>query len=176
MRLAIVILAATLPLAASASSIKPTRAAPTLPFNGSWIDCETYQGAEICTYKVLAQRGSRVCGLWHEWATNADYDGRLIATAQGSTAKIDKICGRQGSETRTECQSDKSAPATWEATNRTLFLCRGALYEARPGEAASCKGVNTASGLSKARGRPAQSPDPSELDWLTACVSGADAR
>ena len=32
------------------------------PFDGAWMACETYQGANICAYTLMEQRGDRVCG------------------------------------------------------------------------------------------------------------------
>ncbi len=165
------ILAIGLLFAMPASSAKPA----DQPFAGTWMLCSKYQGYDVCSYNVLAQKGARVCGLWGYWASGRDYQGRLTAIATGQAAKVEKICGRPGSDTSTECARKDTAPETWEQkTDRTLFICKGALYDSRYGEPGLCKGINKDLGTPKARSS-AQSKViifPEDRTWLKACVEG----
>lgn len=52
---------------------------PRAPFDGAWMSCETYRGAQICSYKLMRQSGARVCGVQQYFATNAYYVQRFIA-------------------------------------------------------------------------------------------------
>ena len=167
MRIVSFILAIGLLFAMPASSAKPV----VQPFTGSWIDCDRYQGYDVCSYKLLAQNGSRMCGLWSYWASGKEYQGRLTAKITGQTARIDRICGRPGSDTSTDCARDDGMQETWEPSDRTLFICKGALYESRPGQPISCKRINKDFGMPKAR--VVQSKIMFELEdrgWLKACV------
>lgn len=165
--------AASLGLGVSASKPAPA----TMPFNGAWMSCETYQGAEICDYTQLAQRGNRVCGLQRYFATNAYYEQRFVGTAKANVAQIEKICGDPGSETSTYCTGHAPADAEkvgWEATDEKLFVCNGRLLSASSGEAASCAKATRQSGLPRVRRLGDQGPDAGELAWLASCAGGAE--
>lgn len=164
------ILAIGLLFAMPVSSAKPAEQ----PFAGTWIDCDRYQGYDVCSYKLLAQSGARMCGLWSYWASGKEYQGRLTAKFIGQTAKIDRICGRPGSDTSTECARDDSEPPAWEPSDRTLFICKGALYASHPGQPISCKGINKDLGMPRARGNVQSKAMfvPEDKAWLKACTTG----
>lgn len=171
MRLAVITVATALLFAMPASSAKTV----IQPFAGTWIDCDSYQGDDACSYKLLAQKGARLCGLWSYWASGREYQGRVTATASGRIAKIDQICGRPGSDTSTECTRDKGAQETWEPSSRTMFLCKGALYESRADRPMSCDGIDKDLGLQKARGNIQSKMmfEPTDKAWLKTCVEAA---
>lgn len=169
-RIASFILAIGLLFAMQASSAKPV----IQPFTGSWIACDRYQGYDVCSYKVLAQNGAHICGLWGYWASGREYQGRLAGKVTEQTAKVDRICGRPGSDTSTECARDDSTPQAWEPSDRTLLICKGALYEGRPGQPTSCKGINKDLGMHRARGNVQSKAMfvPEDKAWLKACATG----
>jgi hypothetical protein len=142
-------------------------------YTGTWIHCDKDQRSEGCSYNVLNQKAGRICGIWSYWASGRQYDGRLIATERGVTAKIDKICGRPGSDTSTNCARQGYTP-TWESSNRTLFVCNGALYNVKVGQMSSCRNANKALGMPKARANahPEVRLFAEDKAWLAACAGG----
>jgi hypothetical protein len=92
------------------------------PFAGVWESCAGTDAPEQCSRYLLLQRGKRICGTWSYFASGDSYEGRVIAEATSSLdARRNRICGRPGSETRTECETG------WETIDRPLRLCNGKL-------------------------------------------------
>jgi hypothetical protein len=147
------------------------------PFDGAWMSCETYQGASICSYTLMVQKGARVCGVQRDFATNAYYTQRFIATAEGKSARIDRICGDPGSETDTYCAGGAPAGAEkvgWGTSNRTLHACGSRLYGADKGEAFSCAAARPEAGLPKVRTLSGEGPEPDDAAWMASCAAGKD--
>jgi hypothetical protein len=100
---------------------KPDLPAST-PFAGVWESCAGTDAPEQCSRYLLLQRGKHICGTWSYFASGKSYEGRVIAEAMSSLeARRNWICGRPGSETRTECETG------WETIDRPLRLCNGKL-------------------------------------------------
>lgn len=174
MRLALTIL---LPIAAGVSAATPAPAQAPAPFDGMWRSCEPYQGSEICSYRMLVQRGNRVCGVQRDFATNAYYEHRFVGTVKANVAHIEKICGDPGSETDTYCAGrapDNAAKVGWQAYDEKLFLCNGRLLGASGDDPASCAGVSRQSGLPRVRSEGGDRPQPDDLAWLKSCAAGAE--
>lgn len=135
------------------------------PFAGSWESCAGAGSPDQCSRYQLLQRGKRICGTWSYVASGDSYEGRVVAEAISSVeARRTRVCGRPGSETRTECE------AGWDAIDRPLRLCGGKLSDL-DGKGARCF----------ADFERVERPDPS-LDelaaqaWVEACLSDkADA-
>lgn len=164
-------------IAAAISVAAPAPAAAPAPFDGAWMSCETYRGAEICSYKLLAQRGDRVCGVQRYFATSAYYEQRFVGTVKGGVAQIDKMCGDPGSETDTYCAGRAPRDAAkigWGASNERLFQCRGRLFSTSSDAPVSCKGVTSGMGMPRVRSLGAEGPQPEDRDWLTACAAGRE--
>lgn len=174
MRLAMI---ALLSIAAGVSVAKPAPAQAPAPFDGAWMSCETWQGAEICDYTLLAQRGTRVCGVQRYFATNSYYEQRFVGTVKANVAHIEKICGDPGSETDTYCAGRAPSGAEkvgWGASEEKLFLCNGRLRGASGEDAASCAGATRQSGMPRVRTLGDQGPEPEERAWLASCATGAE--
>jgi hypothetical protein len=139
-------------------------------YTGTWLQCGKDPRSAGCSYNVLNQKAGRICGVWSYWASGRQYDGRLVATVRGATAKIEKICGRPGSDTSTNCTRKGNTP-TWEPSDRTLFVCDGALYNVKVGQMSSCRNANKALGMPKARGNahPEVRLFAEDKAWLAAC-------
>lgn len=158
------------------AGIAASTAAPALtpaPFEGAWMSCDTYQGAEICEYKMLAQRGNRVCGVQRYFATNAYYEQRFVGTVKANVAHIEKICGDPGSETDTHCSGrapEGAEKVGWQATDRRLGLCSGRLFGSRNRH--PCAGASRLVGMPKVADLGEQGPEPEERVWLAACAAG----
>lgn len=168
---------AILSIAAGIALSAPAPASAPAPFDGAWMSCETYRGAEICSYKLLAQRGNRVCGVQRYFATSAYYEQRFVGTAEAGVARIEKICGDPGSETDTYCSGrapGDAAKSGWGASDDKLFLCRGRLFVASGDEAASCTGVRSGAGMPRVRSMRGQGPEPEDRAWLAACAAGRE--
>lgn len=174
---------AILSVAALGCGVSATKPAPVAePFTGKWMRCETWQGAEICEYKQLVQRGNRVCGVQRYFATNAYYEQRFVGTAKANVARIEKICGDPGSETDIYCTGRAPSDAEkvgWEASNEKLALCNGRLHGASEGDAPGCGAVSRAAGLPaaglpKAKSLKGDGPGPEDLAWLKSCAGGAE--
>jgi hypothetical protein len=174
MRLALV---ALLSIVAGASAASPAPAHAPVPFDGAWMDCQTWRGAEICEYTLLAQRGTRVCGLQRYFATNAYYEQRFVGTVKANVAHIEKICGDPGSETDTYCAGrapSDAAKVGWGSSDEKLLLCNGRLLSASGGATADCAGATRQSGMPRVRTLGDQAPEPQERAWLTSCAAGAE--
>lgn len=164
-------------LAAAIGVSAPAPASTPAPFDGTWMSCETYRGVEICSYKLLAQRGSRVCGVQRYFATNAYYEQRLVGTVSGGVAQIDKICGDPGSETDTYCPGRAprdAAKVGWAPSKERLFQCRGRLFSTSSDAPPSCRGVTRDMGIPRVRSLGGQGPLPEDRTWLTACAAGRE--
>lgn len=109
---------------------------------------------------MLMQRGKRICGTWSYFASGDSYEGRIIAEAMSPLeARRTRICGRPGSETRTECDTG------WETIDRPLHLCSDKLGDL-DGKSGSCfadfERVDTAD-----RSLQEFASEP----WIQACLS-----
>jgi hypothetical protein len=130
------------------------------PFAGNWESCVGIDAPEQCSRYLLLQRGKRICGTWSYFASGDSYEGRVMAEAISPVeARRTGICGRPGSETRTECE------AGWDTIDRPLRLCGGKLGDL-DGKGGSCF----------ADFERVQRPDPSleELAaqaWVEDCLS-----
>ena len=168
---------AILSVAALGAGVSATKPAPAAPFNGMWMSCETWQGARICDYRVLAQRGDRVCGVQRYFATNSYYEQRFVGTAKANVARIEKICGDPGSETDTYCAGKAPSGAEkvgWGTSDETLFVCGGRLHSTAAGDAPACAKVNREAGVPKVSSLGGEGPEASERAWLASCASGAE--
>jgi hypothetical protein len=148
------------PPAEAAIDAKPNAAASG-PFAGSWESCAGAESPEQCSRYLLLQRGKRICGTWSYFASGDSYEGRVMAEATLPVeARRTAICGRPGSETRTECE------AGWDTIDRPLRLCGGKLGD-----------LDGKDGRCFADFERVEHPDPSleELAaqaWVEACLSG----
>ena len=164
-------------VAAAASVPIPSPARTPAPFEGAWMDCQTWRGAEICEYTLLAQRGDRVCGLQRYFATNSYYEQRFVGTVKANVAHVEKICGDPGSETDTYCAGrapESAEKVGWGSSTETLLLCNGHLLSASGGATADCVGATKQSGMPKVRSLGNQAPDADEQAWLKSCAAGAE--
>ena len=173
MRLVLVAIAAVAALGTGVSASKPKDA----PFDGAWMSCQTWQGARICVYKLLVQRGDRVCGIQSDFATNAYYYQRFIGTARANVLAIDKICGDPGSETDTYCAGAAPAGAQkvgWGTSDKGLVACGNRLHGVSEGAGFSCTKAIRATGIPKVRSLEGEGPEAEDHAWLAACASGRD--
>ncbi|QCB54925.1 hypothetical protein E5675_11085 [Sphingopyxis sp. PAMC25046] len=164
------------PIAAALWASNPAPAQAPAPFDGSWMSCDTYQGAEICEYKMLAQRGDRLCGVQRYFATNAYYEQRFVGKVNANVAHIEKICGDPGSETDTYCSGrapSGAAKVGWQAIDRKLGLCGGRLVEGGR-DFHSCTSEGRHLGMPRADELGEQGPGPEDRAWLTSCAGGAE--
>lgn len=133
---------------------------PSGPFAGNWESCAGSESPEQCSRYLLLQRGQRICGIWSYFASGDSYEGRVIAEAISPVeARRTAICGRPGSETRTECE------AGWDTIDRPLRLCGDKLGD-----------LDGKDGRCFADFGRVERPDPSleELaaqEWVEACLS-----
>ncbi|WP_439567538.1 hypothetical protein [Sphingopyxis sp.] len=174
MRLPIVVI---LSIAVGLSVSSPAPALAPAPLDGAWMACETYRGAKICSYKLLVQRGSRVCGVQRYFATSAYYEQRFVGTVKGHVAQIEKICGDPGSETDTYCTGRAPRDAEnigWGTSTEKLFQCRGRLFSASGDAAVDCKGVMTGMGMPRVRSLGGEGPAPEDRAWLASCTAGRE--
>lgn len=154
---------ASLPVEAAADA-KPNVTAP-VPFAGSWQSCAGAESPEQCSRYLLVQRGKRICGTWSYLASGDSYEGRVMAEAISPVeARRTRICGRPGSETRTECE------AGWDTIDRPLRLCGEKL-----GDLDSKDGRCFAD--FERVGRPDISLDNLAAQaWVEACLSGKEEK
>lgn len=130
------------------------------PFAGSWESCGRHDTPDLCSRYLLLQRGNRICGTWSYVATWNYYEGRVVAeVVSPGVARRIRICGRPGSDTRTECE------AGWDTIDRPLRLCDGKLA-ASDGKDGRCF-----AGFKRVK-----RPDPSLAalaaePWVQACLS-----
>ena len=174
MRIAMI---AMLSIAAGVSASHPAPALAPAPFDGMWRTCETYRGAEVCAYRMLVQRGSRVCGVQRDFATNAYYEHRFVGTVKANIAHIEKICGDPGSETDTYCAGRAPADAEkvgWGVSDDKLFLCNGRLLAASGDSPASCAGAARQAGMPRVRTPRGDGPQPDDRAWLASCAAGVE--
>lgn len=128
------------------------------PFAGVWQSCEGGATPGECSRYVLVQRGDRICGTWEYVATGDGYAGRVVARAVSATeARRTQVCGRPGSETRTECADG------WDRIDKPLWLCDGMLSD-----------LDAADGACRAEYRRADAAaDASTLSrepWMQSCL------
>ncbi len=171
MRLAMIMILSVAALGAGISASKP----PPPPFEGTWMSCESYQGSSICAYTALAQRGTRVCGVQSDFATNSYYVQRFIGTARGNVVEIDKICGDPGSETDTYCagQAPEGAEKVgWGTSDRQLSLCKGRLSGGKKGEVSACTNASARNGLPKVSRLNGEGPEAEDRAWMVSCSQG----
>lgn len=129
-------------------------------FTGVWRDCGTGDPPDVCSYYVLLQRDDRICGTWSYVATYDGYEGRVIARASSPThARRTRVCGRPGSEARTECEDG------WDRIDKPMRLCDGRLVD-----------IETKTGTCEVGFE--RVPRAAELDalamqpWVQACLAG----
>ena len=164
-------------MAALGTGLSASKPPPAQPFNGTWMNCETYQGASICAYKAMMQRGDRVCGVQGDFATNAFYVQRFVGTARGNVVQIDKICGDPGSETDTYCTGQAPSSAAkvgWGSSDRQLTLCRGRIHTGKKGDVSSCTRASARQGLPKVAAAKGEGPEPEDRAWMASCLKDED--
>lgn len=131
------------------------------PFTGVWEECDEGTSPDECSRYVLVQRGRRICGTWSYLATADLYEGRLQATAlSGTQARRTQVCGRPGSEARTECD------AGWDAIDKPLRVCGETLGTFESPDA--CPGRYV-----RSRAAIARIAELSAEPWMQACLAGA---
>lgn len=136
------------------------------PFSGVWQACEGAASPGECSRYVLVQRGDRICGTWAYVASGDGYDGRLVARAASPTeARRVQVCGRPGSEARTECD------AGWDSVNRPLRLCDGRLADLDAADG-TCRADYVRAG---AGSELAELVQLAREPWLQACLEGTEA-
>lgn len=141
-----------------------TQAVGDGPFTGVWQACEGAASPDQCSRYVLLQRGDRICGTWEYVATGDGYAGRVVARASSATqARRTQVCGRRGSEARTECANG------WDRVDRPLRLCDGKLSDV-DGAGGACHADYTRAGAATEVAELAREP------WVEACLAnGAEA-
>lgn len=151
----------TSPVPSSApGDAKPDLPAST-PFAGVWESCAGTDAPEQCSRYLLLQREKHICGTWSYFASGKSYEGRVIAEATSSLgARRNRICGRPGSETRTECETG------WETIDRPLRLCNGKL-----GDLDSKDGLCFAD-FERVAGADRSLQELTSQPWVHACLSG----
>jgi len=140
-----------------------TYPAASTPFAGVWESCAGTDAPEQCSRYVILQREKRICGTWSYFASGDSYEGRVIAEMMSPLeARRTRICGRPGSETRTDCDTG------WETIDRPLRLCSGKLgdLDSRDGRCfADFESVEDATtSLQELASQP----------WVQACLSGKE--
>ncbi|MGM9425085.1 hypothetical protein [Hydrogenophaga sp. MI9] len=159
--LPLLIAAAMTACAQTMTTTSGNKSMQTASFAGSWESCGPNDSPDLCSRYLLLQRGKRICGTWSYVATGAGYEGRVVAeVVSPGEARRTRICGRQGSETRTQCD------VGWEAIDRPLRLCDGKLGD-----------LDGKGGKCFADFERVKRPDPSlealaKQPWVEACLSG----
>lgn len=152
---------ATTPVPLSDPSDAKSDIPASTPFAGSWESCAGTDAPEQCSRYLLLQREKRICGTWSYFASGKSYEGRVIAEATSSLgARRNRICGRPGSETRTECETG------WETIDRPLRLCNGKL-----GDLDSKDGLCFAD-FERVAGADRSLQELTSQPWVHACLSG----
>lgn len=135
------------------------------PFAGAWESCTGTDRPEQCSRYLLLQHGTHICGTWSYFASGDSYQGRLIAEASSPLeARRKRICGRPGSETRTECETG------WEAIDRPLRLCGSKLGDL-DGKDGRCF-----ADFERAHGETHLLQELASQPWVHACLSGNHER
>ncbi|MFD0724376.1 hypothetical protein ACFQ0E_02065 [Lysobacter brunescens] len=135
------------------------------PFAGVWTSCKGTDAAEQCSRYLLLQRGKRICGTWSYFASGDSYEGRVIAEVMSPLeARRRRVCGRPGSETRTECDTG------WEAIDRPLRLCSGKLDDLDGNDGCGFADYERAEDKGRSLQELASQP------WVQACLSHKEAR
>lgn len=131
------------------------------PFEGVWQACDPGGSPDECSRYVLLQRGDRICGTWSYVATGDGYEGRLIAHMLSPTkAQRTQVCGRPGSETKTECE------AGWDSVDKPLQLCSGKLGD-MTAQDGSCH-----AGFVHAEKADGELAEVAAQPWVEACLAG----
>jgi hypothetical protein len=146
----------------AATQDMPTQAGVAGVFEGVWQACEGATAPEECNRYVLLQRGDRICGTWAYFASGDGYEGHVVAQVTSPTeARRIKVCGRPGSEARTECDQG------WDRIDKPLHICGGKLGD-----------LNSANGECVADFERVVSPDVltaiAQEPWVKACLSGGE--
>ncbi|WP_137871076.1 hypothetical protein [Sphingopyxis sp. 2PD] len=177
MRVVMIALLPVLALGFAASAANPVSA----PFQGSWQRCDTYRGDRVCSYALTTQRGNRVCGVESYFASGRLYYLRFVGTAEGSSVRIDKICGRPGSETDTHCADqapryrDSTEKVGWGTSTDMRHVCKGRLHEGRRGKPFSCATAVRDAGIPKVRRLTTDDGlEAEQRAWLASCTAGRE--
>lgn len=168
-------MAAIISIAALGGGVAATEP-DAVPFNGAWMLCDVWRGAEICEYRMLAQRGNRVCGVQRYFAASAYHEERFAGTAKANIVNLEKVCGDPGPENIPYCRGrapTKTAKTGWQATNRTLGLCDGRLYGGRT-RLHPCTGMGRRLGMPRVDNPGDRGPRAEDRAWLASCVRGAE--
>ncbi len=170
----------SLSIAALGLGVSASKPAPA-PFEGSWLRCDTNAGYRVCGYAQTTQRGQRVCGIEGYVATNSFYHTRFVGTAEGTSARIDKICGRPGSETDTHCADqaprhlDPSEKVGWGTSRDKFYVCKGRIHGRSDDQLFDCATAVRDAGMPKVRRLPkSDGPDEIERAWLASCTAGRE--
>jgi hypothetical protein len=146
----------------STGDAKPDLPAST-PFAGVWESCSGTDAPEQCSRYLLLQRGKRICGTWSYFASGDSYEGRVIAEAMSPLeARRNRICGRPGSETDTECETG------WETIDRPLRLCSGKLGDL------DSKDGGCFADFERVEGADPSFQELASQPWMQACLSGQE--
>ncbi|MFD1122492.1 hypothetical protein ACFQ2T_08265 [Methylophilus flavus] len=97
-------------------------ATPKVDFSGHWLDCESYQGAEVCSGYMLRQQGSMVCGMGSSFASGSQYENHLKGEAKDNVLLVRLECGA-GSATK--------CPKFGTPNHAPLLLCGNHFYITR---------------------------------------------
>lgn len=177
MRLAMVLSLSAVVLGVGVSA---TKLAPA-PFEGSWLRCDTNGGSRVCGFAQTTQRGKRVCGITGSLASGRFYHTRFVGNADGNAMRIDKICGRPGSDTFTHCVDqaprhlNRGEKVGWETSGDMFYVCKGRLHSRSGDEAFDCATAVREAGKPKVRRLPkSDSPDEIERAWLASCTAGRE--
>lgn len=142
------------------SDAKPDLSAST-PFAGVWESCAGTDAPEQCSRYLLLQRGKHICGTWSYFASGKSYEGRVIANAiSPQQARRNRICGRPGSETRTDCDTG------WETIDRPLRLCNGKLGDL------DSKNGRCFADFERVEGASSSLEEIASQQWVQTCLSG----
>ena len=132
-------------------------------FDGAWRACEGAASADQCGRYALMQRGERICGTWSYFATGDAYEGRVVAqVVSPNEARRTHVCGRPGSETRTECENG------WDRIDKPLRLCDGKLGDLQS------KDGGCFADFERDESAGAELTELAEQPWLQACLAGSE--
>lgn len=152
---------ATSPVPSQSTGDAKSENSASIPFAGVWESCAGTDAPEQCSRYLLLQRGKHICGTWSYFASGKSYEGRVIAEAMSSLeARRNRICGRPGSEARTECDTG------WETIDRPLRLCDGKLGDLDSKDGHCFADFERVEGTSSSLQELASQP------WVQDCLSG----